>query len=155
MQAGDVYESPTSRETGVILVGANWRSFSQAAAQTLASADGRAIGPVEQVGDARWRPERRSSRPSSSRIRTVRKSSPGSKASALRGPSSGGCRDRDRERRMTRRTSAAAIADVSRGARRTMVGTVAGACGRTAGKRTNPPLGAGSSGLIVAVDHQR
>lgn len=40
----------------MILVGANWRSFSQAAAQTLAAADGSAIGPVEQVGGARGHP---------------------------------------------------------------------------------------------------
>lgn len=54
---------------GVILVGASWCSFSQAAAQTLAaaagpvglpvliaSADGQAIGPFEQVEDARGHP---------------------------------------------------------------------------------------------------
>lgn len=54
---------------GVILVGASWCSYSQAAAQTLAaaarpvglpvlvaSADGRAIGPYSRVEDARGHP---------------------------------------------------------------------------------------------------
>lgn len=61
--------TPAVWPVGVILVGASWCSFSQAAAQTLAaaagpvglpvlvaSADGRAIGPFEQVEDARGHP---------------------------------------------------------------------------------------------------
>ena len=60
---------PQGWPVGVIIIGASWCSFSQAAAQTLAaaaepvglpvlvaSADGRAIGPFEQVEDARGHP---------------------------------------------------------------------------------------------------